>query len=45
MGIVSWRNRSPNWHPANSGVAPLPAATVTVPAGAVSGLVTVQEEV
>ena len=44
MGIVAWQNRSPNWHPANGGVAPLPAATVTIPAGAVSGLVTVQEE-
>jgi hypothetical protein len=45
MGIVAWQNRSPNWHPANSGVAPQPAATVTIPAGAVSGLVTVQEEI
>jgi hypothetical protein len=44
MGIVTWQNRSPNWHPANSGVASLPAAVVTVPVAAVSGLVTVQEE-
>ena len=43
MGIVAWQNRSPNWHPANSGVPPLSAATVTVPTGAVSGLVTVEE--
>lgn len=43
MGIVAWLNRSPNWWPANSGLAPLPAATVTVPAGAVSGLVVVEE--
>lgn len=44
MGIVSWQNRSPNFYPANSGVPPLPAATVTIPSGAVSGLVNVQEE-
>jgi len=44
LGIVTWQNRSPNWYPANSGVAPLPAATVTIPAGSTSGLVTVQEE-
>lgn len=43
MGIVAWLNRSPNWYPANGGVAPLPAATVTVPSGAVSGLVYVEE--
>jgi len=43
MGVVAWQNRSPNWYPANSGVPPLPAATVTVPSGAVSGLVTVEE--
>jgi len=45
MGIVVWTNRSPNWHPANGGLTPLAAATVTIPAGAVSGLVTVQEEI
>lgn len=44
MGIVAWQNRSPNWYPANSGVPPLPAATVTVPVGAVSGLVYVEEQ-
>lgn len=44
LGIVTWQNRSPNWWPANSGVAPTPAATVTIPSGATSGLVTVQEE-
>jgi len=43
MGIVAWLTRSPNFHPANSGIAPLPAATVTVPSGAVSGLVYVEE--
>lgn len=43
MGIVAWLTRSPNWYPANSGIAPLPAATVTVPSGAVSGLVYVEE--
>jgi hypothetical protein len=43
MGVVSWQNRSPNFWPANSGVAPLPAATVTVPSAAVSGLVNVEE--
>lgn len=43
MGIVSWQTRSANWHPANSGVAPGAAAVVTVPTGAVSGLVTVEE--
>lgn len=45
MGIVAWQNRSPNLYPANSGVALLPAATVTIPSGAVSGLVIVQEEI
>jgi len=43
MGIVAWQNRSPNLYPANSGVALGPAATVTVPTGAVSGLVHVEE--
>jgi hypothetical protein len=43
MGIVAWLNRSPNLWPANSGVALLPAGTVTVPSGAVSGLVNVEE--
>lgn len=43
MGIVAWQNRSANWWPANGGVPPLPAATVTVPSGAVSGLVFVEE--
>ena len=43
MGIVEWITRSPNFYPANSGVPPLPAATVTVPTGAVSGLVQVEE--
>lgn len=43
MGIVAWLNRSPNFYPANGGVAPLPAGTVTVPSGAVSGLVFVEE--
>jgi hypothetical protein len=43
MGIVDWKNRSPNFYPANSGTPILPAATVTVPVGAVSGLVKVQE--
>lgn len=44
MGIAAWVNRSPNWYPANSGLAPLPAATVTVPTGATSGLVYVEEQ-
>lgn len=43
MGIVLWSNRSPNLWPANSGVPLLSAATVTVPTGAVSGLVYVEE--
>jgi hypothetical protein len=43
MGIVAWENRSPNFYPANGGVPPLPAGTVTVPVGAVSGLVQVEE--
>ena len=43
MGIVLWQNRSPNLYPANSGVPLLSAATVTVPTGAVSGLVYVEE--
>jgi hypothetical protein len=43
MGIVSWQGRSPNLYPANSGVPLLPAGTVTVPVGAVSGLVNVEE--
>jgi hypothetical protein len=43
FGIVDWRNRSPGFYPANGGGALTPAATVTVPVGAVSGLVKVQE--
>jgi len=43
MGIVSWLNRSPNWWPANSGVPPTSAVVVTVPTGAVSGLVVAEE--
>ena len=43
-GVVGqWLNRSPNWWPANSGVPPEKAVTFTVPADAVSGLVTVTE--
>jgi len=44
LGIVLWANRSPNLWPANSGVPILAAATVTLPAAAVSGLVLVREE-
>jgi hypothetical protein len=44
LGIVLWANRSPNLWPANSGVPILAAATVTLPAAAVSGLVIVREE-
>jgi len=45
LGIVSWLNRSPNWHPANGGIEPLHAGVVTLPSTAVSGLITVQEEI
>ena len=45
LGIVLWANRSPNLWPANSGVPILAAATVTLPAAAVSGLVIVREEI
>lgn len=44
LGIVAWANRSPGLHPANSGVPIAKAATVTLPAGATSGLVIVREE-
>jgi hypothetical protein len=43
MGIVAWQNRSPNFWPANSGVPPLPAATVTVSVDSESGLMYVEE--
>lgn len=43
MGIVAWSGRSPGWWPANSGLPIGPAATVTVPSDAVSGLVRVVE--
>lgn len=43
MGIVSWLNRSPNWWPANGGGVIGPAAVVTVPVGATSGLVKIEE--
>jgi hypothetical protein len=44
MGIVTWGNRSLHLYPANDTAALEPAAVVTIPSGAVSGLVTVQEE-
>ena len=44
LGIVLWASRSPNLYPANSGVPITKAATVTLPAAAVSGLVIVREE-
>ena len=44
LGIVLWANRSPNLYPANAGVPITRAATVTLPAGATSGLVIVREE-
>ncbi len=44
LGIVLWANRSPGLYPANSGVPITKAATVTLPASAVSGLVIVREE-
>ena len=44
LGIVLWANRSPNLWPANAGVPITKAATVTLPAGATSGLVIVREE-
>lgn len=43
MGIVAWSNRSPGLHPANGGQPITPAATVTVPPTAESGLVVVTE--
>jgi hypothetical protein len=43
MGIASWSNRSPGLHPANGGQPITRAATVTVPATGVSGLVVVRE--
>lgn len=43
MGIVSWQNRSPGLYPANGGQPITPAAVVTVPADAVSGMVRVVE--
>lgn len=49
MGIVSWMTRSPNLWPANgdgSGAPPprsLPAIVATVPADAVSGMLSVEE--
>ena len=44
LGIAVWSNRSSNLYPANSGVPITKAATVTIPAAAVSGLVIVREE-
>lgn len=44
LGIVSWRNRSPGLWPANGGLPLQPAATVTLPSDAVSGLVLVEED-
>lgn len=43
MGIVSWQTRSPNLYPANSGLAIQPAIVVTVPADAVSGMLSIEE--
>jgi hypothetical protein len=43
MGIVSWSNRSPGLWPANGGAPIAPAAVVTVPPDAESGLVVVEE--
>jgi hypothetical protein len=43
MGIVTWSNRSPGLWPANGGQPITPAAIVTVPADAESGLVVVEE--
>ena len=44
LGIVAWTNRSPGLHPANGGLPITPAATVTIPADAESGLVIVEED-
>ncbi len=43
LGIAAWTNRSPGLHPANGGQPITPAATVTLPADAESGLVVVRE--
>ena len=43
LGIVIWTNRSPGLWPANGGLPITPAATVTIPADAESGLVIVEE--
>lgn len=43
LGVVSWSTRSPNLHPANSGLATDPAITVTVPDEAESGSISVEE--
>jgi hypothetical protein len=40
---VSWSNRSPGLWPANGGAPIAPAAVVTVPPDAESGLVVVEE--
>jgi hypothetical protein len=45
LGIVTWRNRSPGLWPANGGQPITGAATVTIPADAVSGLVLVEETI
>lgn len=43
MGVVSWSSRSPNLHPANSGLPTEPALVVTVPLDADSGMLSVEE--
>lgn len=43
MGVVSWSARSPGLHPANGGVPIEPAIVVTVPAEAVSGMLSIEE--
>jgi hypothetical protein len=43
LGIAAWANRSPGLWPANGGLPITPAATVTLPPNAASGLVKVTE--
>lgn len=43
LGTATWQNRSPGLWPANGGLPITPAAVVTIPANAESGLVVVEE--
>jgi len=45
LGVAVWANRSPGLWPANGGAPITPAATVTIPSTAESGLVIVRETV